>query len=52
MLLEKIEYLENKLEAAYVEEKVKARKEHFDERNAVKEEEIIKKLDWIIGKKS
>ena len=50
MLLEKIEYLENKLEDAYIEEKVKERKENFDEKDAVKEEEIMKMLDWRIGR--
>jgi PHD/YefM family antitoxin component YafN of YafNO toxin-antitoxin module len=41
MLLEKIEYLENKLEDAYIAKELKGRKEGFDLKNAVKEEEIM-----------
>ncbi len=45
MLLEKIEYLENKLEDAYIAKELKGRKEGFDLKDAVKEEEIMDLLD-------
>ena len=45
MLLEKIEYLENKLEDAYIAKELKGRKEGFDLKGAVKEEEIMDLLD-------
>jgi len=45
MLLEKIEYLENKLEDAYIEEQIKERREDFDIGDAVEEEEIMEMLD-------
>lgn len=45
MLLEKIEYLENKLEDAYIAKELKGKKEGFDLKDAVKEEEIMDLLD-------
>ncbi len=45
MLLEKIEHLENKLEDAYIAKELKGRKEEFDLKNAVKEKEIMDRLD-------
>ncbi|TDX43020.1 type II toxin-antitoxin system Phd/YefM family antitoxin [Orenia marismortui] len=45
MLLEKIEYLENQLEDAYIMKELKERKEGFDVKDAVKEEEIMDLLD-------
>ena len=45
MLLEKIEYLENKLEDALVEEIVAKRKENFDIKDSLKEDEIMDLLN-------
>ena len=45
MLLEKIEYLENKLEDSFIEEVVTKRKQNFDIKDSVKEEDIMKLLD-------
>ncbi len=45
MLLEKIEYLENKLEDAFIEEVIAERKENFDIRDSIEEEEIMDLLE-------
>ena len=45
MLLEKIENLENQLEDSYIEEIVKDRKENFEVKDAIKEDEINKLID-------
>ena len=45
MLLEKIEYLENQLEDAYIMKDLKERKEGFDIKDAVKEDEVMDLLD-------
>lgn len=45
MLLEKIEYLENKLEDAFIEEVVTKRKQNFDIKDSIKEDEIMDLLD-------
>ena len=45
MLLEKIEYLENKLEDAFIEEVVAERKQNFNIKDSVKEDEIMDMLD-------
>ncbi len=45
MLLEKIAYLEDKLEDSYIEEIVSERKEDFDIDDSVDEEEIMRLLD-------
>ena len=45
MLLEKIEYLENQLEDSYIEEIVEERKENFEIKNAIKEDEINRLID-------
>ena len=45
MLLEKIEYLENKLEDSFIEEIVKGRKQNFEIKDSLKENEVMKLLD-------
>ena len=45
MLLEKIEYLENKLEDTYIKDKVVTRKQNFNIDDAIDEEEIMKKQE-------
>lgn len=45
MLLEKIEYLENKLEDTFIEEVVAERKQKFDIKDSIKEDEIMDMLD-------
>ena len=45
MLLEKIEYLENQLEDSYIEEIVEERKENFEIKDAIKEDEINRVID-------
>jgi len=45
MLLEKIEYLENRLEDSYIEEIVEERKENFEIKDAIKEDEINRLID-------
>ncbi|HLV10453.1 MAG TPA: type II toxin-antitoxin system Phd/YefM family antitoxin [Halanaerobiales bacterium] len=45
MLLERIEYLENKLEDAFIEEIVAERKQNFYIKDSIKEEEIMDMLD-------
>ncbi len=45
MLLEKIEYLENKLEDAFIEEVVTKRKQNFDIKDSIKENQIMNLLD-------
>lgn len=45
MLLEKIEYLENKLEDTYIAKELEERKEGFNLKDAVKEEEIMNLLE-------
>ncbi|SHN19372.1 type II toxin-antitoxin system Phd/YefM family antitoxin [Halanaerobium congolense] len=45
MLLEKIEFLEDQLEDAHMEEVIAKRKENFDLKDAVSEKEIMELLD-------
>lgn len=45
MLLEKIEYLENKLEDSFIEKVVVKRKHNFDIKDSVKEDEINELLN-------
>jgi len=45
MLLEKIEYLENKLEDSFIEEIVTKRKQNFDIKDSIKEKQIMDLLE-------
>jgi hypothetical protein len=45
MLLEKIEFLEDQLKDAHIEEIIAKRKENFDLKDAVSEKEIMDLLD-------
>ena len=45
MLLEKIEFLENQLEDSYIGEIVERRKQSFNIKDAIKEEDMMKNFD-------